>query len=145
MVAHRFDPRRYSPRVLVAVGTVTLAFLALSFVVEIRVVIETPRVGNVTRLIQTFWRVFLGIATIGSFLLAIYNRTTDEHSPRGTARGFEIRGRNHDIDFHVHVPDRSNRGERDGERTATDTDGSAEADDAAGHLEYGDDRDDETP
>lgn len=107
----RFDPRRYSPIELAAVGVFALVFLAISYVVDVRIILETPNYGDVTAVLGTLWRTILGITTIGSFLLAVYNLRTDSTRSNGPATGFSIRGENHDIDFHIHMSDLDDSGE----------------------------------
>jgi hypothetical protein len=94
---------RYHPYVFVLVGGVALALFVLSFLVEVRIVVENPNYGDVTSAISILWQAILGLTTVGSFVLAVYNYRTDVDDSDGPATGFTIRGENHDIDFHLHV------------------------------------------
>jgi len=90
--------------VLVLLGIGGLLLLSLSFVVEVRIVVESPALGDVTGIVQLLWNVILGIATLGSFALAVYNYQQDTDSCPPPIR-FSVKGRNHDIDFHLHMDD----------------------------------------
>lgn len=119
MFQGRIDPRKLSPRTLVLAGSIGIALLTLSVFVEVRIVVVTPDFGEVTGLVHFVWQISIGLATIGSFLFAIDNARRGESSPEGPARHFEIKGRNHDIDVHLHgigsseQEDDENRAEND--------------------------------
>lgn len=102
MLSDRIDPRQFSPRTLALAGSIGVALLAVSFLVELRIVLLRPYYGEITGLVRAAWQIAAGLATIGSFLLAIYNARRKEPSPEGPARHFEIKGENHDIDVHLH-------------------------------------------
>lgn len=102
MLSGRIDPRQFSPRTLALVGLIGIALLAVSFLVELRIVLLRPNYGEITGLVRAAWRIAVGVATIGSFLLATYNVRREEPSSTGPARHFEIKGENHDIDVHLH-------------------------------------------
>lgn len=91
---------------LTLLGFVAFALLAVSFLVEVRIVLTNPNYGDVTGVLQTFWQFLLAAATVGSFLLAIYNALSEEPSSDGPTRTFVIRGENHDIDVHLQGIDR---------------------------------------
>jgi hypothetical protein len=118
----RFDPRRYSPRFLFVVSVATLELLVVSFLVDVRIVLERPNYGDVTTTVRVLWRVVLGLATLGSFLIGVYNSVSRE-ADGGPTRGFEIKGRNHDIDFHVHIGDLSKQHEADEQGTREEQSG----------------------
>lgn len=101
--------RLKSPSALITLGTVGLILLILSFIVEIRIIFEYPAYGDVTGVVRALWSLILGIATLGSFALAVHNYRRDDDSG-GPSTQFSVRGRNHDIDFHIHIgePDESN-------------------------------------
>lgn len=108
-MVRRVDLNRLkSPSVLITLGTVGLILLILSFIVEVRIIFEYPAYGDITGVVRGFWSLILGIATLGSFALAVQNYRRDDDS-RGPSTHFSVRGRNHDIDFHVHFgePDES--------------------------------------
>lgn len=105
----RIDLNRFkSPSVFIILGTVGLILFTLSLIVEVRIIFEYPAYGDVTGVVRGLWRLILGIATLGSFALAIHNYRRDDDSS-GPPTQFSVRGRNHDIDFHVHIggPDES--------------------------------------
>lgn len=96
--------RLKSPSILLILGTVGLILFGISFIVEIRVILEYPAYGEVTNVIRGLWSLILGVATIGSFALAAHSYRRDDDSS-GPPTNFSVRGRNHDIDFHVHIGD----------------------------------------
>lgn len=102
MSPDRIDPRQYSSRTLTLVGSIGIALLAVSFFLEIRIVVTRPNYGNVTGAVRLGWRIAVGLATLGSFLLAIHNARRADSSTEGPAKRFEIKGANHDIDVHLH-------------------------------------------
>lgn len=126
------DPRRYPPGLLVGVATVALALLLASFFFEARVVLERPNYGNVTGTLLAFWRVVLGTATVGSFVLAVYRFLFEEARRDCSATGMEIRGRNHDIDVHLHLGGLSARGRGNGRGREASEDDSAGGDGGEG-------------
>lgn len=113
--------RLKSPSVLITLGTVGLILFILSLVVEVRIIFEYPAYGDVTGVVRGLWSLILGIATLGSFALAVHNYRRDDDSS-GPPTQFSVRGRNHDIDFHVHI------GEPDGSREPPQRREEAEAD-----------------
>lgn len=98
-----FGSRRRSPTVPLLVGGISLLLFAASFVVDVRIIFERPNYGDVTAIVELIWRAVLGVATLGSFLLEIYNFRSKAESADDSITGLEIGGMNHDIDFHVHV------------------------------------------
>lgn len=98
VTGHRFYQYTY-----ILVGVVALSLFMLSFLVEVRIIIERPSYGEVTSVASTLWQAILGLTTIGAFILAIYTYRTDVDDSEGPAMGFTIRGQNHDIDVHLHV------------------------------------------
>lgn len=105
------DPRRYRPEVFAAIGIVALFLFLASFLVEVRIIVERPGYGDVTEEVRTVWQSALGIATIGSFLIAFYNISVARPRSESPASGLEIGGRNHDIDVHIYPDSRSDSGE----------------------------------
>jgi len=91
-----------SPSVLIVLGTVGLILFVLSVIVEVRIVFEYPAYGDVTGIVRGIWSLILGVTTLGSFALAVHSYRRDEESS-GPSTQFSVRGRNHDIDFHVHI------------------------------------------
>jgi len=93
---------RSSPLFFGILGLIALLFLVLSYLIKVRIILESPAYGDVTGVVGAVWSICLGIATIGSFMLAIHNfrRGTDSDGP---ATDFSIEGENHDIDVHLHV------------------------------------------
>ncbi|WP_436930115.1 hypothetical protein [Halosimplex halobium] len=118
------DPRRISPRVLLLGGLVGVALLVASLLVEVRVVVTSPDLGDVTGVLRTLWRTLLAIATLGSFLLAVRNARDDGTSSDSPARTFEIKGENHDIDVHLHGIDPTGDGARTDRADGSTADGS---------------------
>ncbi|WP_136688263.1 hypothetical protein [Halorhabdus amylolytica] len=104
---------RYHPHVFALVGGITLTLLILSFLVEVRIIVESPDYGDVTSISSTLWQTILGLTTIGSFVLAVYNYRAEIDNSDGPATEFTIRGRNHDIDFHLHVADDERKSDRE--------------------------------
>lgn len=102
-MAERLDLNRLkSPSALITFGAVGLSLLILGFIIEVRIIFEHPAYGDVTGIVQGLWRLILGIATLGSFSLAVHNYRRDDDST-GPSTQFSVRGRDHDIDFHVHI------------------------------------------
>lgn len=112
MIENSLDPRQFSSRTLLVVGFVAVVLLATSFLVEVRIIVTDPNYGDVTQVLRASWQVLLGVATLGSFLLAVLNARADDVSTESPARAFEIKGENHDIDFHLHGPEPPERDER---------------------------------
>lgn len=124
---------RYHPFVFVLVGGVALTLLILSFLIEVRIIVESPNYGDITSVIVTLWQAILGLTTIGSFLLAAYNYRAKLDDSEGPATGFTIHGQNHDIDFHFHVKDTENESDResvDGGSTRHEETGEDEGDES---------------
>lgn len=129
-MVERLDLNRpKSPSVLITLGTVGLILFILSLVVEVRIIFEYPAYGDVTGVVRGLWSLILGIATLGSFALAVHNYRRDDDSS-GPPTQFSVRGRNHDIDFHVHIgepdessepPQRREEGEEDDEEPRSDS------------------------
>ena len=94
-MAPRFDLR---PRTLAAVGAVSFLLLVASLIVEVQVTVVRPGIGGVD--FWTLWRLALGTATIGSFLVAVYRLAAPRRED--AARGLEIRGHSHEIEVHLH-------------------------------------------
>lgn len=134
-MVERLDLNRLkSPSVLITLGTVGLILLILSFIVEVRIIFEYPAFGDITGVVRVLWNLILAIATLGSFALAVHNYRRDDDSS-GPSTRFSVRGRNHDIDFHVHIgePDESSEpaqhqeeGEEDDEEPRPDSASKAE-------------------
>lgn len=97
--------RQIHPFIFVLVGGVALTLFVLSLLIEVRVIVENPNYGDVTALLSTLIQAILGLTTVGSFLLAVYNYRADGGDGDGTGTRFTIRGRHHDIDVHLHVGD----------------------------------------
>lgn len=87
----------YSPTVLVASGVAGLILLVATAVIEIRIIVEQPALGDVTTLVEAAVRVGLGVATLGSFLLALNNYLSEAPETGGPERTIVIQGRDHDI------------------------------------------------
>lgn len=98
-----FPLRKYSPLTLVSLGVIGLVLLAVTYFVKVRIILVHPNYGDVTAIVQGFWRLAVGLATIGSFLLAAHNHTSSTESNSGPATGFSIQGENHDIDVYLNV------------------------------------------
>ncbi|WP_152424477.1 MULTISPECIES: hypothetical protein [Halococcus] len=84
------------------VGVVALVLFSASYLVDVRIIVENPNYGDVTAGVRTLWRVILGITTVGSFAIGIYNLTTDGNGDSGPSTGFKIEGEGHDVDVHLH-------------------------------------------
>jgi len=98
------DFRRYSSRTFALLGGVGLLLLFASVLIEVRIVVDRPHLGDVSAVLGAIWQLSIGLATLGSFLLAGYNHVRSGGPSDGTVRALEIRGRNHDIDVHLNVP-----------------------------------------
>lgn len=126
--------RRYFPWVLLFISLVALFLFIASYFVEIRIIIDEPRYGDVTGLVQTFWRAVLGITTIGSFLIGVYTLISDENDSEGLTTKVEIKGTGHDIDVYPNEPvgrrDDGTNGEAETE--SDDETPSVDADDSGG-------------
>lgn len=94
-MASSFDLR---PRTLAVVGAVSLLLLLGSFLVEVLVIVVRPGIGG--SWLWTLWRLALGAATIGSFLVALYRLVLPRRED--AARGLEITGHDHEIEIHLH-------------------------------------------
>lgn len=102
-MAERVDLNRLkSPYALLALGTAGLILLILTFIIEVRIIFEDPAFGDITGLLRSLWSLILAVATLGSFALAVHSYRRDD-DPSGPSTQFSVRGRNHDIDFHVHI------------------------------------------
>lgn len=108
--------RRYFPLGLLLVGLVALFLLGVSYFVEIRIIVEEPRYGDVTELARTLWRAILGATTIGSFLLGVYALVGDEDKSDGPPTKVEIKGTGHDIDVYPSRPITGRDDEEDEEK-----------------------------
>lgn len=122
------DIRQISPHLLVLFGIATLGLLTLSFLLEVRIIVTTPKLGDISRGFQTIWRVLFSVSTIASFLLAGYNALTADSGVAGPATTFEIKGDNHDIDFHLDARNQSpsvdtDEGDPSGERPDVEPEG----------------------
>lgn len=100
-----FCYRRISSRPFVLLGFSALVLLLLSVLIDVRIIVERPNLGDVSAAVGAIWRLFLGLATLGSFALAAQDVIETDQPEGGTVRDLEIRGRNHDIDVHLNVPD----------------------------------------
>lgn len=122
--------RQYLPTALLLVSLVGLFLLGASYSVEIRIIIEKPRYGDVTELARTLWRAVLGVTTIGSFLLGVYTFVRDGNDSKGLPTKVEIKGTGHDIDVYPSGPtsdrDDPKNGEEDDGRIGEDDDGEHE-------------------
>lgn len=112
--------RRYLPAVLLLVSLVGLFLLGASYFVELRIIVEEPRYGDVTKFVRTLWRALLGTTTIGSFLIGVYTLVRDGDDSEGLPTKVEIKGTGHDIDVYPSGPirdrdDGESREEDDGE------------------------------
>ena len=80
-MAERLDLNRLkSPTALTTLGTAGLVLLILSFIVEVRIIFEYPAYGDITGVVRGLWSLILGIATLGSFALAIHSYRRDDDS-----------------------------------------------------------------
>jgi hypothetical protein len=94
-----------SSRKLLIIGFIALCLFSASFFVDIQIIVVSPEYGDVTGIFQGVWRVVLGLATIGSFLLG-YRQTAEGRSgSNGPVTQVEIGGMGHEI--HVHPDGRS--------------------------------------
>lgn len=114
---------------LLLVASVGSILFAASFFVEVRIIVTNPNIGDVTEILRTGWRALLAVATVGSFLLAVYNASTDDTPSDGPASTFEIKGENHDIDVHLHGMDAPDREEQPAQEGNERTDESIESGD----------------
>lgn len=96
--------RQYLPTVLLLVSLVGLFLLGASYFVELRIIVEEPRYGDVTKLARTLWRALLGTTTIGSFLIGVYTLVRDGDDSEGLPTKVEIKGTGHDIDVYPSGP-----------------------------------------
>lgn len=129
-MVERLDLNRLkSPSVLLILGAVGLILFILSLVVEVQIIFEYPAYGDVTGVVRGLWSLILGTATLASFALAVYSYRRDDDSS-GPPTQFSVRGRNHDIDFHVHMGEpnessepvqRQEEGEEDDEEPRPDS------------------------
>ncbi|MFD1572214.1 hypothetical protein [Halorubrum laminariae] len=102
-MADRVDLNRLkSTSVLLALGATGLLLLILSFIIEVQIIFENPPFGDVTGFLGGIWSLLLAIATLGSFALAVHNYRHDD-DPSGPSMQFSVRGRNNDVDYHVHI------------------------------------------
>lgn len=92
-----------SPRKLGVIGVIGATFLVVGFVMDVRIIIETPPLGDVTGTFELLWNLIIGMATIGSFLLAINNRRTERGEDNGTPTELKIEGENHDIHLNLYL------------------------------------------
>ncbi|WP_135823947.1 hypothetical protein [Halorussus ruber] len=111
------DDRRYFPMLLLFVGLLAFVLFGASYFVEVRIIVEKPRYGDVTETIRALWRAILGATTIGSFLVGVYALHKDDDSASGPPTKVEIKGTGHDIDVYPNGP----VGKRDGENERDDT------------------------
>ncbi|WP_157884850.1 hypothetical protein [Halorubrum aethiopicum] len=110
-MADRVDLNRLkSPGSLLVLGTVGFILLILTFIIEVRIIFENPAFGDITDVFRVFWSLILAVATLGSFALAVHSYRRDD-DPSGPPTQFSVRGRNHDIDFHVHIGESDDSGE----------------------------------
>jgi fluoride ion exporter CrcB/FEX len=119
--------RRYFPLGLLLVGLVALFLFGVSYFVEIRIIVEKPRYGDVTGIVRTFWRAILGVTTIGSFLLGVYALVGDEEESDGPPTKVEIKGTGHDIDVYPSGPV-TGQDDENGEKTNESEDDATSAD-----------------
>lgn len=126
--------RQYFPTALLFGSLVGLFLLGASYVVEVRIIVEEPRYGDVTTLARTLWRAVLGITTVGSFLIGVYTLVSDGDDSKGLPTKVEIKGTGHDINVYPSGPigdrdDGENGGEDGGENEGEDDRGNREEDD----------------
>lgn len=124
-MAERVDLNRLkSPYALLALGTAGLILLCLTFIIEVRIIFENPAFGDITGSLRSLWSLILAVATLGSFALAVHSYRRDD-DPSGPSTQFSVRGRNHDIDFHVHIgeSDESNESTHHQEEGEEDNEG----------------------
>jgi hypothetical protein len=76
--------------------------LGAGSVVELTVVVERPRLGEITHTLETVWTGLLGFATLASFLLALYNAASGETSNGRPPREFRFGGNNDEVEYHLH-------------------------------------------
>lgn len=119
------DPRRYSLRTVSLVGIIALLLFCASYLVDVRIVVESPNYGDVTAGVAALWRLVLGVTTVGSFAIGIYSLVADDDESDGPAMGFEIKGEDHDIDIYLQLPDEEAANE---DETAADEDESGSGD-----------------
>ena len=88
--------RRVSPLALLTIGVVAVGLLLAARLVAVRVVVVHPPLGDVSGTVGTVWDVSLGVATFGSFALAVsnYRRPRDNDTEDQTI----VSGDNNDVD-----------------------------------------------
>jgi hypothetical protein len=129
------DDERYFPMLLLFVGLLAFVLFGASYFVEVRIIVEKPRYGDVTETVRALWRAILGATTIGSFLVGVYTLLEDNGRASGPPTRVEIKGTGHDIDVYPNGPvgERDGESERDGEEENTaesETDPEDEANDS---------------
>jgi len=102
-MGERVDLNRLkSPTTLLALGIGGVILLVIGLVIEVRIIVENPAYGDVTDVVRGIWNLSIALATLGSFVLAVYNYRRDDDTD-GPPTQFSVRGENHDIDFHLHM------------------------------------------
>ncbi len=94
---------RYPTVAFLVTSGIGVLLLLLSFVIRVRIVVEQPTLGDVTPLVRIVWRAVLGIATLGSFALGVYDVVAGIELRGRKEKRVEISGDANDVDFHVHV------------------------------------------
>jgi hypothetical protein len=83
--------RNLSPTLLLLGGVLTALLLVVSHtLIDVRIVVLRPNVGTVTSLVTGLWEATLGIATLGSFGLAVWNHISDSGHDSGPTQEISI-------------------------------------------------------
>lgn len=85
-----------------------------------------------TGVVRALWRGTLAVATLGSFLLALYDTRVDTDDTDGPEQRFSVAGEHNDVDLHLHFgSDGAERtsGPAGGGDTTRDSDDGSPADD----------------
>lgn len=93
---------RYPTVALLVTSGIGVLLLLLSFVIRVRIVVEQPSVGDVTPLVRIGWRAVLGIATLGSFALGVYDFVAGIELRGQSSTRVEVSGDDNDVDLHLH-------------------------------------------
>jgi len=99
------DLRRYSRTTIAVVGFSAITLIVLTYIVEVRIILESPNYGDVTGVVKSLFRIVsFGIGLVAS-LSTIYNTFSDKKGSQGLDTGFTIEGGNNDFHFHMGLPE----------------------------------------